>query len=436
MANKILELKQKRAQLVSEARQLLDKAQTENRDLTQEEQNAWDAAMADEARLSKQIEREERVSTLEGEMDATSDHGRPDARGGDQAGESANLRFQSRGMRHIADTEPDWQQQPEWRRLLTTSRPEYRRAFAANVLRGEQRALQVDLDTAGGFLVTPLQMVDQLIKAIDDMVWIRQWSTVLAVPTADSLGVPTLDSDPADADWTSELATGSEDSSMGFGRRELHPHPVAKRLRISRTLLRKVPNSEALAVARLAYKFGITQEKAFLTGTGSNQPLGVFTASAQGISTSRDVSTDNTTTAITMKGLINAKYALKGAYWPRARWLFHRDAVKQIAQMRDESGGAGTGQYLWYPSVREGEPDRLLGLPMGVSEYAPATFTTGLYVGILGDFSNYWIADSLALEMQRLVELYAATNQVALIGRMESDGMPVLEEAFVRVKLA
>ena len=56
-------------------------------------------------------------------------------------------------------------------------------------------------------------------------------------------------------------------------------------------------------------------------------------------------------------------------------------------------------------------------------------------MGILGDFSNYWIADSLALEMQRLVELYATTNQVALIGRMESDGMPVLEEAFVRVKL-
>ena len=223
---------------------------------------------------------------------------------------------------------------------------------------------------------------------------------------------------------------------MSFGRRELHPHPVAKRLKISRTLLRKVPNSEGLAMQRLGYKFGITQEKAFLTGSGSGQPLGVFTASNYGISTSRDVATGNAQTAIAMNGLINAKYALKAAYWPRARWIFHRDAVKQIALLRDLSGGADTGQYLWYPSVRDGEPDRLLGLPMDVSEYAPATFTSALYVGILGDFSNYWIADSLALEMQRLVELYAATNQVALIGRMESDGMPVLEEAFVRVKLA
>jgi hypothetical protein len=40
------------------------------------------------------------------------------------------------------------------------------------------------------------------------------------------------------------------------------------------------------------------------------------------------------------------------------------------------------------------------------------------------------------MEMQRLEELFAATNQVGLVGRMESDGMPVLSEAFVRVKLA
>jgi HK97 family phage major capsid protein len=71
-----------------------------------------------------------------------------------------------------------------------------------------------------------------------------------------------------------------------------------------------------------------------------------------------------------------------------------------------------------------------------MSEYMSNTFTTGLYVGILGDFSNYWIADAQSLEFQVLSELYAETNQVGLIGRMDSDGMPVLEEAFVRVKLA
>jgi HK97 family phage major capsid protein len=55
---------------------------------------------------------------------------------------------------------------------------------------------------------------------------------------------------------------------------------------------------------------------------------------------------------------------------------------------------------------------------------------------MLGDFSNYWIVESLSFEIQRLNELYAATNQVGYITRAELDGMPVLEEAFVRIKLA
>jgi HK97 family phage major capsid protein len=74
-------------------------------------------------------------------------------------------------------------------------------------------------------------------------------------------------------------------------------------------------------------------------------------------------------------------------------------------------------------------------MPVNMSEYAPSTMTSALYVGILGDFSQYWIADALDMQIQRLVELYAETNQTGFIGRMESDGMPVLEEAFVRVKL-
>jgi HK97 family phage major capsid protein len=175
----------------------------------------------------------------------------------------------------------------------------------------------------------------------------------------------------------------------------------------------------------------VVEENSFLNGNGAGEPLGVFTASNNGISTTYDVSTGNTTTSIQFDGLIEAKFELKAQYWPRARWVFHPDGAKQIAKLQDDDG-----QYIWRESVRVGEPDRLLGIPQFMSEYAPNTFTTGLYVGIIGDFSNYWIADAMKMEMQRLVELYAATNQIALVGRLESDGMPVLGEAFRRVKLA
>lgn len=298
--------------------------------------------------------------------------------------------------------------------------------------REEFRALAAGALTEGGALVPPEQFVNELIKAVDDAVVIRQLARTFQLTESSSMGAPVLDADPADADWTTELGTGSEDSTMSFGKRELAPSPIAKRIKVSRTLLqRSAMPVEGLVMERLAYKFAITHEKAFMTGNGVNRPLGVFTASAQGIPTSRDVSSGNTTTSMTFDGLINALGSLKEQHQAAATWIFHRDGITQIRKLKD-----GQGQYLWQPAVVAGNPDMILNRPVRSSEYAPNTFTTGLYAGIVGNFTNYWICDVLQMEVQRLVELYAETNQVGFIGRMESDGMPVLAEAFARVKLA
>ncbi len=42
----------------------------------------------------------------------------------------------------------------------------------------------------------------------------------------------------------------------------------------------------------------------------------------------------------------------------------------------------------------------------------------------------------MEFSIQVLKELYAESNQIGYIGRMECDAQPVLSEAFVRVKLA
>ena len=404
------ELLQKRANVIHQAREILDTADAEERELSQEEQNRYDELWKDQERMAEDIQRREALENAERNLERTNGAGhRPDPEG-EPGSEERAAKFQLENRQLLA-------------RFL-------RDREAPNQI--SLRALQADSDIYGGYLVTPVQFVRDLIKAVDNMVYVRQWATVHQVANAESLGAPALDNDPADPTWTSELAIGTEDSTMSFGKRELNPHPLAKYIKVSRKLLRKVSDAEALVRDRLAYKFAVTAENAYLNGDGANQPLGVFTASSvAGISTSRDASTGNTTTSIQFDGLKEAKYTLKGQYWPRAKWLFHRDGVKQVAKLKD-----GEGQYLWAESVRVGEPDRLLGLPVFMSEYAPNTFMTGLYVGILGDFSHYWIADALDMDMQRLDELYAANNQVGFIGRLESDAMPVLEEAFVRVTLA
>ena len=294
-----------------------------------------------------------------------------------------------------------------------------------------QRALMADSDVSGGFLIAGEQFSSQIIQNLMDFVFIRQHSTIIECKNAHSLGAPILDNDPGDPEWSAELKTGSEDSTMDFEKRELFPHPLARRIKISNTLLRKNPAVADLVRARLSYKFATVEENAFLNGTGSNQPLGVFTASDLGITTSRDVSTGNTTTQIKADNLIECKYTIKAQYRKRARWIFHRDALKNIRKLKD-----GEGNYLWRAGISSDRPDTILDLPFDESEYAPNTFTAGEYVGILGDFSYYWIADALDMQIQVLDQLYAETNQTGFIGRKETDGMPVLEEAFVRVKLA
>lgn len=422
---------QERAKLINDNRALIDTIESEKRDWTADEKEQRNRRWTDINRLLDEANEFVRQAEAEDGLESRSEAIRPEAEKRDLTPRVEKREY--RTGQHLAGVR-EYRIDP----ALPTETPEYRAGFAAEMIwpadrtQAERRNLQMDVDSAGGFTVAPQQFVADLIQAVDNAVFMRGLATVSQLIGAHSIGRPSLDTDVSDADWTSELATGNEDSDMAFGKRELTPHPLAKRIKVSRKLLRHSPlGPEALVRARLAYKMGVTQEKAYMTGTGVQQPLGVFTASADGISTGRDVSTDNTTTAPTFDGLKAAKWTMKSAYWPRLQWIAHRDFGALVDKIKD-----GNGAYIWQPSVVIGQPDRLLGFPINFSEYAPNTFTTGQYVAILGDFANYWIAESLTFEIQRLNELYAATNQVGFITRSEIDGMPVLAEAFVRVKLA
>lgn len=320
------------------------------------------------------------------------------------------------------------------------SSPEYRDAFDRYIRRGdsalgdeERRALSADNDASAGAVILPEQTSEKVILAVNNTVVMRQLATRIDVIGAQSIGVPVVDVNPADADWTVELQTGSEDTAMKTGKRELCPWPVAKRIKSTLKLLQRSRNAEKVIGERLSYVCSLTFEKAYLSGDGAHKPLGVFTPSSEGVPASRDIATGNTTTSITGDGLSNALYSLKERYLssPALRWLFHRDAVKQIRQLKD----ATTGIYYFEPGLA-GQPDRILGVPVMFSEFAPNTFTASQYVGIIGDFSQYWVADADAISIQRLNELYIVNGQVGFIARFESDGAPALGEAFARVKLA
>ena len=401
MPDTIRDLKQRRTKLGADAAAIMETATTAGRAMTGEEEASFDRLLDERDQVDKTLARAERLredERTDAEKQAREENAGPN---GDAAAKRQEAAFRAYVVGGRAALTPD-----------------------------QARALNGGSDPEGGFLLAPQQFVTSLLQDVDDAVDIRRLATVQQITTAESLGVPTLDTDLSDAEWTSEVATGSQDDSLRFGKRELRPNPLAKRVKISRTLLRRAAlNPETIVRARLAYKFSVTQERAYMTGDGNKKPLGLFTASTAGIPTSRDVKTGSAT-GFTSDGLIDAKYTLKAQYVPKANWLFHRDAIKIIRKLRN----AVDGQYVWQAGLSADRPDTILNVPYLINEWVPNTYTDGNYVGMIGDFSYYWIVDALALEVQRLVELYAETNQVGFIGRLETDGMPVLAEPFVRLK--
>lgn len=418
----LAEKRAERAKLVQQMRTINDRADKEKRAFSAEEDAEYLKLEAEVNKLGDEIKAEEerttraaRLVALQADLDRAPAPVTKPTPGGADAGARANPR-----------ATPEYRAaQNAYLRGGTTALQIHLQSLSAE----QRQTLQVDILTKGGALVPTQEFVAELIKAVDDAVFVRTFARKFQLAQAASLGVPTLDTDVDDLDWTAELLTGSQ-GTITFGKRELRPHPLAKRVKVSKTLDRvsAVP-IDVLVRERLAYKLGVTQEKAYLTGDGVQKPLGVFVASADGIPTSRDVLTGSATD-FTGDGLIDAKGAMKGQYYAQARWLFNRTGVTKIRKLKEPT----TNIYLWQPGLVAGVPDTLLGMPVDVSEHVPNTFTTGLYVGMLAWWQAYWIVDSLDLTVQFLDQLYAEANQNGYIGRYEGDGQPVLAEAFVRLK--
>lgn len=404
LAKLIMEKRQQVNKLVTDVRSAMDKADTEKRSLDQAERNSIEAMETEIDNLESDIALREKQLARERSQNAE-----PPAVPG------AEERTKPRSSE-------------EYRSAFTKFFNQGQRAIYSDV---EQRAMQGDNALSGGMFMAPEQYVSEVVKDIDNNCVIEGLARTFDINMSESLGVPTLDQDVDDADWTAEIQAAAETQDLKFGERELTPHQISKLVKLSNKLINgSTMPIEQFVRERLGYKFGITQEKVFIGGDGSQKPLGLFTPSANGISTAFDISNGNTATGITVDGLMEALYDMKEGYQRKSTWLFHRLAIKQIRKLKD-----GNGQYLWQAGLAGGQPPTILDRPYVQSEYVPSTFTTGQYVGIIGDFSYYWIVRRYALAIQVLKELYAPNNQTGYIGRLEVDAMPVLGNAFRRVKL-
>ena len=125
-----------------------------------------------------------------------------------------------------------------------------------------RRTLQADKDTVGGFMLANEKFSFDIIQDLHDQTFVMDFAKIILEPYAMSVSWPVFYSTVDDSNWTSELRTGSEDTGMDFEKITLTPKPLAKRVKISETLVRKSGgNAERLIQSELGYKFGITCEK-------------------------------------------------------------------------------------------------------------------------------------------------------------------------------
>lgn len=325
------------------------------------------------------------------------------------------------------------------------STPEYERACVQYLCSRQvnERAIQADVDLSGGALVMPESLSTEVLKAVDNILFIQKYASVMDVTNAASLGIPTIESNVNDAEWTTEISNITEGTGPTFGKRALVPTPIRKRIKVSEKFLRLamdgvhftsnddsngVRGARNIIVNRIAYAIASTMEQAFFLGNGVGKPLGLFTASARGIPASRDIVTGSAT-GLTYFGLINAKFNQKVQYHKTAMWLVNKNFVANAMKIVD-ANGRPIMDFSKIPQT----PDTLLGNQIAMSEYCPGVFTTGAYVGIFGDLSFYYIVHSLRMTLAVADQLYLETGQIGFFAGAESDAMPVMAEAFTRMK--
>lgn len=383
-----LELREKRAKAWEAAKAFLDAKAKDGAFASAEDAATYDRMEQEVMDLGKQIDRLERQAAIDAELAKATSTPITNQPNGKADGDSKQGRASD----------------------------EYKRAFW-NGMRNKmsyevQNALSIGTDSEGGYLV-PDEYEKKLVQALEDEVFFRSLANVIKTSSGDRK-IPIVTS-KGEAAWIDEGGQFPE-SDDSFGQTSIGAYKLATMIKVSDELLNdSVFNIENYISKEFARRIGTKEEEAFFVGDGKGKPEGLFGSADLGVTAA--------TVNITFDDVMDLFYSLRAPYRKKATWLLNDSTVKAIRKLKD-----GNGNYIWQPSVRDGEPDRILNRPYRTSIYVPE-LATGNRVMAFGDYSYYWIADRQGRSFKRLNELYATTGQVGFLACERVDGKLILSEA-------
>nr|PZN00567.1 MAG: phage major capsid protein [Thermocrispum agreste] len=371
----IRRLHEQRMRAWEAAKEILDRAVAEGRDLTADEDAAYLKANQDidqlDQRMRELIEAENRAKEAEETYaKILAQPAREEARTDDPGAELRNWLTGRSGKRAFE--------------LRPNGPVDY-------------RTLAKTPATAGGNTVRT-SFYSQLVQHMVEVSGVLSAGpTVLRTGTGEALQIPKTTAHSASASIVAEAAQ-LQVNEPSFGQVTLDAYKYGFRMAISHELAN---DTSVDLQGYLSMQAGRALGNGFgahlVTGTGSGQPNGVLTASTLGKTGGTGVGG-----APTGDDLIDLFHSVIAPYRRSAScgWLMNDTTVAVVRKIKDNTGGAGAGNYLWQPGLTAGEPDTILGKPVYTDPNMPAVGTDAKSI-LFGDFSTYFVRQVETIRFER-----------------------------------
>ncbi len=380
MSNRIKELREKQATIVTEARERLDQINAATDEARAKElETAHDAAMAEHDRLEKLIEREERLASLEKRSEEERAKKRPvSSNDGEGRGQDDGDKLEYRHVFHkflASGADP----------MELTS--EERAVLKAGVVSKEEFRTQVTTSGGPGGYTVPVELADQIIKTMKDWgpMYDEDICTVLNTASGNQINLPTVDDTAVTAEKHTEGTALTDDGGKdaAFAQKRLDAYVYdTEFVKFSMELAQdSVFNMESLLGTLLGERLARIANKELTVGDGTGDPNGVATASSLG-------KTAAATAAITADEIIDLLHSVNSAYRrsPKARFMFADTTLAAIRKLKD-----GQGNYLWQMGdVKTSQPGTLLGYAYSINDDMDS-LAAAKKVMLFGDFSKYFV---------------------------------------------
>ncbi len=383
-------------------------AEREGRDWTAEERTNWDAAEKRLTEVSGDIERLNKMATLDkidrGQIVTTT--GEPEGRRDGDVDEKKKRYKEAFGIYLRGGMD---RLTPDQRNLMMDHQV-------------DMRAMGAGIDTAGGFTV-PDEFRNTMTETMKAYGGLLGLADVIPTGTGADLPWPTNDDTGNEGEILGEnQPAGEQDLSLGGKTLKAYIFS-SKQVKLSMALLQDSAFPlESWVPKKLGERIGRRSARAWTTGTGVDQPEGLTTGATIG-----KTGAGGQVTSVIYDDLIDLEHSVDSAYRANARYLMNDATLKVIRKLKDTQG-----RPLWVPIPAPGFPSTINGFEYSLDNSMPVPAASAKTIAF-GDFkAGYVIRQVQAVQTLRLVERYAEYLQVAYLGFARMDGM-IQDSAAIRV---